>query len=183
MALAKARFTLGIRPVSSLRPHEETIPANVVKIASEMTRDGVQKDPMIIDRESGSVLDGMHRLAAFASLQIENAVCCAVDYSSRAVRLGRWARVYNLPRGESFAEFLEPSGVTRRTTLADAFHSLETKNCEIAVLTSHSAYLPQEKMDFGLALATIKSFDALVAARKGQRSFVPEEDIDISLQS
>ncbi len=183
MALAKAGFTLGIRPIATLRPHEETIPAQVAKIASDMTADGVQKDPIIIDQESGAVLDGMHRLAAFDSLRIENAVCCAVDYSSRAVRLGRWARVYNLPRGESFAGFLEPSGVTRRSTLADAFHSLEAKDSEVAVLTPDAAYLPQERMDFVQALATIRSFDALAEAKGSRRSFIAEDDIDVPLQS
>lgn len=183
MALAKAGFTLGIRPVSTLRPHEETIPAQVEKIAADMAKDGVQKDPIMIDQESGTVLDGMHRLAAFGTLSIENVVCCAVEYSSRAVRLGRWARVYGLPRGGSFEEFLEPSGVTRRSTLAEAFHSLETKGAEIAVLTPTAAYLPEEKMDFGRALATIRSFDALAEVKDSQRSFVPEDDIDIPLQS
>ncbi len=183
MALAKAGFTLGIRPVSSLRPHEETIPASVDKIAAEMRRDGVQKDPIMIDQDSATVLDGMHRLAAFGTLRIENAVCCAVDYSSRSVTVGRWARVYSLPTGESFPGFLEASGITRRTTLAEAFHSLERKDAQVAALTSGAAYLPEHKMNLLLAFEAITSFDQIAAARGCQRSFVPEDDVDVPLQS
>ncbi len=183
MALAKAGFTLGIRPVSSLRPHEETIPSHVEKIASEIERDGVQKDPIIIDHDSATVLDGMHRLAAFGSLGIENTVCCAVEYSSRSVILGRWARVYSLRRGYAFEGLLEPSGITRRATLADAFHALESKEAQVAALTPAAAFLPARKLDFELALATIASFDRVAEAEGCQRSFVPEEDLDLPLQS
>jgi hypothetical protein len=183
LALAKAGFTLGIRPVASLRPHEEIIPAHLQKIAAEMRRDGVQKDPIIIDQESATVLDGMHRLAAFGVLHIENAVCCAVDYSSRSVSLGRWARVYSLPSEAGLAKLLEPSGISRRVTLAEAFHSLEGKEAPIAALTEGGAYLPDRSMDLGTAFATVKSFDKLAEASGGQRSFVPEEDLDVPLQS
>ena len=183
MALAKAGFTLGIRPVSSLRPNEETIPSHVDKIASEMRREGVQKDPIIIDQDSATVLDGMHRLAAFGALGVENAVCCAVDYSSRSVALARWARVYSLPRGRSFSEVLEPAGITRRTTLADAFHSLESKDAQLAALTPEAAYLPERSIDLGMAFATVNSFDRVAEASGFDRSFVPEDDVDIPLQA
>ena len=39
MALARAGFTLGVKPVSALRPHEETIPSHVRGIAAEMKKD------------------------------------------------------------------------------------------------------------------------------------------------
>jgi ParB-like chromosome segregation protein Spo0J len=87
MALAKAGFTLAVKPVSTLRPHEEVIPSHVEGLAAEMKRDGVQKDPIIVDGDTMTVLDGMHRLAAFVSLGVENAVCCSVDYSSPAVKI------------------------------------------------------------------------------------------------
>jgi len=183
MSLARAGFTLGIRPVSSLRPHEETIQANVEKIAAEMRRDGVQKDPIIIDQDNATVLDGMHRLAAFGALDIENAVCCAVDYSSRSVTVGRWARVYALGQGTSLAELLEPSGITHRTTLAQAFRAIESKEAQIAALTPGSAYLPEGKMDLPLAFAVIRSFDRFAEANGCQRDFVPEDDVDVPLQS
>ena len=183
MALAKAGFTLGIRPVSSLLPHEETIPANVERIASEMKRDGVQKDPIMIDSGTGTILDGMHRLAAFFTLGIENAVCCAVDYPSRSISLGRWARVYSLGNADTLDGFLSPAGITRRTTLAEAFSALETREASIGALTSDAAYLPESNIDFGTALGTLTALDRLAAARGFAREFVPEDEVDIPLQS
>jgi hypothetical protein len=183
MALAKAGFTLGVRPVSSLLPHEETIPANVERIAGEMKRDGVQKDPIIIDGGTATVLDGMHRLAAFFTLGIENAVCCAVDYSSRSISLGRWARVYSLGSADTFDSLLEPSGINNRTTLAEAFSALESRESSVAALTPEAAYLPDKSMDFGLALGTLAALDRLAAMRGYGREFVSEDEVDIPLQS
>ena len=183
MALAKAGFTLGVKPVAALRPHEETIPAHVQGLASEMKRDGVQKDPIIIDLESLAVLDGMHRLAAFMALGVENAVCCSVDYSSHAVTLGRWARVYTLPKGSALGEIVRQSGLTRRSTLAQAFDALEGRDIGLALLTPDSAYLPEGNLDLGLAMDMMLDFDRIAAADGWERKFVSEDDVDVPLQS
>jgi hypothetical protein len=183
MALAKAGFSLGIRPVSSLLPHEETIPANVERIAGDMKKDGVQKDPIIIDRGTATVLDGMHRLAAFFTLGVENAVCCAVDYSSRSISLARWARVYSLGNADTYDSLLEPAGINNRTTLAEAFDALETREFSIAALTPEAAYLPDGSMDFSLALGTLTALDRLASMRGYAREFVAEDEVDVPLQS
>ena len=183
MSLAKAGFVLGIKPVSILRPHEQTIPEHVEELVSEMRRDGVQKDPIMIDVESATVLDGMHRLAACEALRIENAVCCSVDYSSRAVSLGRWARVYTVPTGGSAAELLGRFGITRRVTLAEAFDALDNKDTGLAALTSDAAYLPGQRLGLGPAFEIIEELDGYAESKKWDRRFVSEDDVDVPLQS
>jgi len=183
MALAKAGFVLSVKPVSVLRPHEETIQSHVVGIAAEMRRDGVQKDPIMVDQDSLTVLDGMHRLAAFLALGVENAVCCSVDYSSRAVALARWARVYTMPSGASLGDASRAMGLTRRTTLAQAFEALEGRDTGIGLLTPDAAFLPERNLDLGQAIDTIVSFDRLSASEGWQRDFIPEEEVDVPLQS
>lgn len=183
MSLAKAGFSLSIKPLSVLRPHEETIPEHVKGLASEVKRDGVQKDPIIIDQESLTVLDGMHRLAAFGELGVERAVCCSVEYSSASVSVGRWARAYTLPRGDSIAEAIVRSGITRRVTLAQAFDALENRDAGLAAFTSSAAYLPRGKVDLGEAVAAIEDLDRVSESRGWQRRFVPEDDVDVQLRS
>lgn len=182
MALAKAGFALGIRPVASLRPHEEIIARHVDQLASEMTRDGMQRDPIIIDRESAAVLDGMHRLAAFQKLRVENAVCCSVDYSSPAVRLGRWARVYGVREGDSVRAALEGMGGMRRTPLAEAFSALERRDIGVAVLTADAAFVSGAMSAHEEVVASILSMDRLAEERGWERTFVPEDDVDVPLQ-
>ena len=183
MSLAKAGFVIGIKPVSVLRPHEEVIPSHVKGIASEMMRDGVQKDPIIIDQDTLTVLDGMHRLAAFPSLGVENAVCCAVDYSSREVTLARWARAYAVTKGTPLREIPSLLGLTRRATFAQAFEALEGHDSGLALLTPDAAYLPEGNLDIQQAMEVVTSFDRMSESEGWAREFVPEEDVDIPLQS
>jgi len=183
MALAKAGFVLGIKPVSVLRPHEDTIPSHVVGIAAEMKRDGVQKDPIMVDQESLTVLDGMHRLAAFLALGVENAVCCSVEYASQTVALARWARVYTMPKGVGLSDAAKSSGLTRRTTLAEAFETLDGRDVGIGLLTPDAAYLPEHNLDLGQAIDMVLSFDRLSESEGWQREFIPEDDVDVPLQS
>ena len=182
MALAMAGFTLGVRSVSSLRPHEEIIPRHVDQLASDMTRDGMQRDPIIIDRDSAAVLDGMHRLAAFQKLKVENAVCCAVDYSSPAVRLGRWARVFRLGASDPVDAALEEIGGLRRAPLAEAFSVLERRDVGFAVLTAEAAYVSGGRASHEDMVASVLSMDRLAEHRGWERSFVPEDEVDVPLQ-
>jgi hypothetical protein len=182
MALATAGFALGVRPVASLRPHEEVIPRRVDRLAADMAREGLQKDPIIIEGEGATVLDGMHRLAAFLKLGVENAVCCSVDYSSSAVTLGRWARVYAFRPGESVKATLEGIGRMKRTPLAEAFSALDRRDVGFAVLTSDAAYVSGGNPSHEELVAAIESFDRLADMWGWERTFVPEDEIDVPLQ-
>jgi hypothetical protein len=181
MALAVAGFTLGIRPVASLLPHEEIIPLHVEQLASEMTRDGIQRDPIIIDGDYAAILDGMHRLAAFKALRIDNAVCCSVGYSSRSVSLGRWARVYALKSGDSVEDALE-GFEAKRTSLAEAYSSLDRREAVAAVLTSDGAFLRKGGDSHSEIADALKAMDRLAEGKKWARTFVPEDEVDVPLQ-
>ena len=182
MALSKAGLVLGIRPVSSLLPHEQTIPSHVQKLSAEIGRDLVQKDPIIIDGESSVVLDGMHRLAAFDELHVENTVVCAVDYSSKNVILRRWARAFTPSARSSTDELLGAAGRMAQTTLASAFSALESKETGWAILTSDAAYLPEGPVQLEDAVAKLKLIDGIAGAKGWGRRFVPEDEVDVPLQ-
>ena len=103
-----------VRPVASLLPHEDIIAPQVEKLAAAMRRHGVQRDPLIVDRESGTVLDGMHRLAAFRKMGAEYAVCYLVDDSSKSITLQRWVRVLTVSKTSLVPHVLENLGVDRK---------------------------------------------------------------------
>ncbi len=173
---------MDVRPVSSLRPHEETIPAHVEKIASEIRREGIQRDPIIVNVESGAVLDGMHRLAAFARLGLECAVCCPVDYSSKTLNLHRWARVYALHESGDMDQTLSGAGISRRSTLSDAFAALDARKGGLAAISSRSVFMPAAPIDLQGAFATVRGLDAIALESGWKREFVPEDEIDVALQ-
>ena len=173
---------MDVRPVSSLRPHEETIPSHVERIASEVKLEGIQRDPIIIDAESGAVLDGMHRLAAFARMGLENAVCCPVDYGSQNVNLHRWARVYSCGGREDLNQALLDAGISRNSTLSEAFASLNARECGLAALSSQRVLLPAANIDLQSAFAVVRGLDAFALELGWKREFVPEDEVDFALQ-
>ncbi len=172
---------MDVRPLSSLLPHEETIPSHVEQVAAQLKRDTVQKDPMVVDGASGTVLDGMHRLAALERLGIGNAICCTVDYSSSSVSLHRWARAYSGGQGDLRRE-LAGAGVTRATTIAEAYHLLETRSCGLVAFVSGNAYLPETKIGLSEAFVVVRRLDEFAQASGYRREFVPEDDVDSALQ-
>lgn len=182
MALEGAGIRVDVRPVSSLLPHEDVIPSHVDRIASEIKEEGIQRDPIIIDSESGAVLDGMHRLAAFAKLGLERAVCCPLDYSSKNVDLHRWARVYSSRGRGDLSKAILDAGISRRSTLSEAFTSLDARRCGLAALSSQSVFLPSATMDLQGAFAIVRGLDIIALELGWKREFVYEDEIDSALQ-
>ena len=181
MALQGTGFGLGIRPIATLRPHEQIIPRHVQTIAEEIRKDGVQRDPIMIDKETGTVLDGMHRLAAFRKLGLENAVCCSVDYSSKSVSLGRWARVYEGADADAVSRLLGSGGAPRRGTYGDALAHLETMEGGLAAFTRDSALIPSRRMSLEDAFNLVESVDEEAEKKGWRRRFVDEDDLDSAI--
>lgn len=182
MALEGAEVRVDVRPISSLMPHEEIIPTQVQRIASEIKQEGIQRDPIIIDAESSAVLDGMHRLAAFARLGLESAVCCPVDYGSKNVNLHRWARAYSSGGQGDLNQALLDAGISRRSTLSEAFACLDARKCGLAALSSQRVLLPAAPIDLQGAFAVVRGLDALAPKLSWKREFVPEDEVDFALQ-
>lgn len=57
------RRDIALAPTDRLRIHEETIPERIRSLGDRIIRDGVQSAPIIVDRGTYVVLDGMHRTA------------------------------------------------------------------------------------------------------------------------
>jgi hypothetical protein len=172
---------VGLRPIASLLPHEETIPSQIQRVADELRMDGVQKDPLIVDGESGVVLDGMHRLAALTHLGLGYAVCCSVDYSSSGISVKRWARVYTAGSGGHLLQVLDELGLAKVTS-TEALNSLESRRRPVAVLTQRRSYTAEEGADLAKGFEVVRSLDELSSTLGWKRTFVPEDEVDVHLQ-
>jgi hypothetical protein len=90
----RIEFSLALVPPQRLRPHEEVIPREVRKLTKSFTDLGIQHDPIIVDEDTLTVLDGMHRLAATKALGIRNVLCMTIDYLNPAIRVDTWNRQF-----------------------------------------------------------------------------------------
>lgn len=177
MALQKSGFELKIMPLESLHPHEQTIPSHVEELALECRRDGVQKDPVLIDSKSGSVLDGMHRLAAFRRLELKNVICCSLDYSSVTILVSRWARVYSGAKNEALLKAARAAGLTRTVSVNGALEELEVKGAGLAAITVDEALMSSGRIGIKGGFSAVRMLDVAAEAAGWHRGFVPEEGL------
>ncbi|MCK4319741.1 hypothetical protein KAW38_04175 [Candidatus Micrarchaeota archaeon] len=82
-----------IEEVDKLLPHEETIEKNLFRLKEGMLNIGQVVDPLIVDKDSGVVLDGNHRVAVLKNIGCPLAPIQPVDYSSSKIGVGTWLPV------------------------------------------------------------------------------------------
>jgi hypothetical protein len=83
---------LSVLPIDSVHPHEKTLPQSVKALVRAILNERVQKDPIIVDRSTLVILDGMHRLSALKEVRASQILVCEVEYSDPRVVLSRWLR-------------------------------------------------------------------------------------------
>lgn len=98
------RLDIALAPTDRLHIHEETIPERVSGLGDRIMRDGVQSAPIIVDRGTYVVLDGMHRVAVMKRLGCRFTCVCLVDYFDPSIKVQRWIRVIPGPFGVKKAE-------------------------------------------------------------------------------
>jgi hypothetical protein len=93
-AITHPRITLyiAILNTSDLHLHEEIIPDLLDELVRSIELDGFLKHPIIVDKRSLVVLDGMHRVAALERLGCKRIPACLVDYENSAITVGCWYR-------------------------------------------------------------------------------------------
>ena len=93
IAHKKLELFISIVDVSNLHLHEEVIPSFLEKLACSIKEDSCLKHPIIVDKASFVVLDGMHRVAALEKLGCKRIPVCLVDYKNPSIKVGCWYRV------------------------------------------------------------------------------------------
>ncbi len=77
-----------------LKLHEEVIDSYLGELEDAISDSGIVKDPVIVDKDSKVVLDGMHRVTAMRRLGYDKIPVCLVDYQSPKIDLGSWCRFF-----------------------------------------------------------------------------------------
>ncbi len=106
---------IAIVNIDELFLHEETIPHSLRSLVDDIESSEILKSPIIVDRSSLIVLDGMHRVKALQILGCKFICVCLVDYLIPEIRVDRWCRVVTSPIDvESFVTRFSYYGKIRR---------------------------------------------------------------------
>ena len=75
--------------ISELLCHEQVRPLHVSRVKRAIEASGAWLVPVCIDRDSGLLIDGHHRLMAAIKLGLSRIPCYIVDYQQVALSWGR----------------------------------------------------------------------------------------------
>lgn len=94
--LAESEFELEIKGESleKLSFHEEVVDSFLEDLVSSIKDEERIKDPVVVDEETGVVLDGTHRVVAVKELGYEKVPVCSIDYQDSRVKVGSWSRLF-----------------------------------------------------------------------------------------
>ncbi|MBD1559762.1 ParB N-terminal domain-containing protein [Vibrio sp. S9_S30] len=83
-------FIFELIDVRKLKPHEHVDPLNVKSVYDSIVRTGAWLEPIIIDRETNTIMDGHHRYEAARKLNLDKIPCYTACYSSNDISIVSW---------------------------------------------------------------------------------------------
>jgi hypothetical protein len=130
------RLDIALVETDELLLHEEIIPASLEILRQQIEKDGFLKSPVIVDKRSYVVLDGMHRVTALKSLSCLFTCVCFVDYRNPRIELERWCRVVDRP-----IDILELKEKFKELRVVESLPSYSEKNSSILLMFGKKKYL------------------------------------------
>ena len=84
---------IGVIGLDELYLHEETVDSHLRWLKRSMKEDGILSNPVIVDENTGVVLDGTHRVQCLRELGYKYVLAAFVDYRDPRIRIKNWYRV------------------------------------------------------------------------------------------
>ena len=169
LTLGGKTIELALLNQSDLRPHEETVRHAYDELEASMRQDELQRDPIIVDKKSGVVLDGTHRLEVLRRLGAKLVACYLVDYASKDVRLLRWLRAVKRPTPKLLFR------LERELNLVFGGSELLEAPTKIELWYRGDKLESRRDVDFPEICEVIRRFDQIVAQEDAIIEFMDEE--------
>lgn len=132
-------MNLKVSSLVTLKPHEDVLVDEVKRIKDSLLSSGVQKKPLIVDAETGVIIDGAHRFKAMLEIGLKYAVIYSVDYANPEIVVKRWipcSSIADLTLLKE-AENLDLKPVDHKTAIL----SVDEYRAPFALLTKEGGYL------------------------------------------
>jgi len=127
-------MTITLVPVNALRQHEQILDENMMRVQRDLVRDGMIRDPIIVDERTMVILDGHHRYNALKHMGYKYVPVYLVDYSSDHIAVAAWRAGEHVTKAEVMRAGLTGNlmpAKTSRHTIPDRPHGV---NVPLAIL-------------------------------------------------
>jgi hypothetical protein len=167
---------LRIIPMHDLIPHEQTIQLLLDSVKRDIQRTGFQRDPIVVDKSTNLVLDGMHRRAALESLSASFALGVCFDYRDNQIILERWLRYFIAPDHRMLEELIDLFSFQQAENYQTAMKLVDSLKSPIALLSKKYSYLSSEKYDLQTVYQRLSEFDRIATESNIQVEFHAENE-------
>lgn len=172
------RLEISLEDVDKLYIHEEIIPEMLDKLIRKIGEDKVFKDPIIVDKKTLVVLDGMHRVAAAKALGLKYIPVCLVDYDDPAIGLYAWARgVRNISLNDVLSLLKGKYVIEEVGDPNEGLALLEERKIIALITDGKTCYgIVSEASDIKSMYDEVKKIERLVEGAGGEVSYYTENE-------
>jgi len=157
-----------------VKPHEAVIPSVLDSIVADLTRTGMQRDPILIDNKTHTALDGMHRRAALAKAGAKFALCSEYDYDKDSIKLERWLRYFIAPSDEFISRLIKELEMEEYEDYRDAVRTVDERKSRIALLSAGISYASRRELSVSQVYDSVAMIDELCHEYKIEINYTPE---------
>jgi hypothetical protein len=164
--------------IDQVHIHEEIVPELLKKLIEDIKSRKVVKDPLLMDKKTKVILDGMHRVAALKKMGYRYLPVCGINYRSPKVRVGCWYRTIEGKNWEKFPEILKLLGLRgERTTIRRAKRELDNRRAVAALWRPGSCLLIRaERNDIHESYGWIKRIELALKKEKFKLRYERERE-------
>jgi len=173
---------LAASDLNSLLPHEDVIEAEVKQLSERISKERMQRDPIIVDLSSKTILDGMHRYHSLKRLDAKSCIVCYVNYYDDRIKVGRWIRAFNAgPKiCEDIASLL---GMKSFSDPRLALQKVDEGSIQAALVSRKDAFVSLIDGGKEYPKKIVKRFDDEVYSRHLAVYLLPDDAVDKLLDS
>jgi hypothetical protein len=102
--------------LAELKEHENIEPAHLEEIKSQILKDGILKQPIVVDERTKIILDGHFRFNALKQLGCTKIPVLLVDYSSPYILVKTWRRGESVTKSDVIRAGLTGRKLPPKTT-------------------------------------------------------------------
>lgn len=141
------RLAIDVVSIRYLHSHEEILQPLLNKLMERIKQDQFIKHPIIVDEDTLTILDGVHRLVALKNLGYKWIPICLVNYKNPKIRVSCWYRtISNLKQEGGLPILLGQLQLKAiETTQKAAEEAVKSGNAPVAILTRQNGSVIKSK--------------------------------------
>jgi len=172
-------FTITFLKISDVKPHEEIIEKNTSELVKAIKKDGVQIDPVIVDKNTNVALDGMHRISALKALEAKRIMVAKVDYFDEKIKVYRWLRVVKNYSSALLDELKVVLELRKVPNQLEAMRSVDSGKSPLAILEGTTGYVSTLSLTGLERFNLIREFDK----RTKEHAEIMDKELDQYLRN